>query len=551
MAVPLHVQQAQRIAARERNASENPGGFLPAPEPAGSAAAVLVTAEAYTDTKVATEAAARVAGDTAAIAAAEAFATAADATVLSAAEAYALPISYLDTDGTLAANSDTKVASQKAVKTYVTAAVAGAGITALTGDVTASGTGSVTATLATAQPAVHTWALAQTFTVAPIFTDANGSRTALGVAYGTTAGTVAQGNDSRLSDARTPVGTALTSANLWIGNSSNVATAVLMSGDITITDTGVTAIGAGKVTNTMLAGSIAASKLVGSDIATVGTITSGTWNATIIGKAYGGTAEDNSTGGTANTFWARPNGSTGAAAYRTIVAADIPTLNQNTSGSSASCTGNAATATALATARALWGNNFDGTAAITAPPQLSTTTGAAAPQGWTFSGDTDTGCAYVSANTFYLVANGHIAAQIGDSVLDYAMNGSATIWRGDSTGMRGTSAAKILWSSGSTVTVSEDVGIKRNGIGILEINSSTSGTFRDLKLRNLLAAGGNGSYVQTPSMTVANLASAATAGAGARAFVTDATAITFLSTVAGGGSNKVPVVSDGTNWLIG
>ena len=44
---------------------------------------------------------------------------------------------------------------------------AAAGITALTGDVTASGSGSVAATLATAQPAVHTWALAQTFTVAP------------------------------------------------------------------------------------------------------------------------------------------------------------------------------------------------------------------------------------------------------------------------------------------------------------------------------------------------------------------------------------------------
>ena len=76
-------------------------------------------------------------------------------------------------------------------------------------------------------------------------------------------------------------------------------------------------------------------------------------------------------------------------------------------------------------------------------------------------------------------------------------------------------------------------------------------TFSDIKVRNVLAAGGNGSYVQTPSMTVTNLPSAATAGAGARAFVTDATATTFLSTVAGGGSNKVPVVSDGTNWLIG
>ncbi len=51
----------------------------------------------------------------------------------------------------------------------------------LTGDVTGSGTGSFAATLATAQPAVHTWALAQTFTVAPVFTDQVGTRTALGL----------------------------------------------------------------------------------------------------------------------------------------------------------------------------------------------------------------------------------------------------------------------------------------------------------------------------------------------------------------------------------
>lgn len=51
--------------------------------------------------------------------------------------------------------------------------------------------------------------------------------------------------------------------------------------------------------------------------------------------------------------------------------------------------------------------------------------------------------------------------------------------------------------------------------------------------------------------TVAGLPSAVTSGAGARAFVTDASATTFNSTVAGGGANKVPVVSDGTNWLIG
>lgn len=51
--------------------------------------------------------------------------------------------------------------------------------------------------------------------------------------------------------------------------------------------------------------------------------------------------------------------------------------------------------------------------------------------------------------------------------------------------------------------------------------------------------------------TVSGLPSAATVGAGTRAFVTDANATTFASTVAGGGANNVPVYSDGTNWKIG
>lgn len=58
-------------------------------------------------------------------------------------------------------------------------------------------------------------------------------------------------------------------------------------------------------------------------------------------------------------------------------------------------------------------------------------------------------------------------------------------------------------------------------------------------------------YVKSGVYTVATLPSAATAGSGSRAWVTDANATTFLSIVASGGANKVPVSSDGTNWLIG
>jgi len=63
------------------------------------------------------------------------------------------------------------------------------------------------------------------------------------------------------------------------------------------------------------------------------------------------------TGQTANRFLATPDGSTGAVGLRAIVAADVPTLNQNTTGSAAK----------LTTARTIGGTSFDGSADITQP----------------------------------------------------------------------------------------------------------------------------------------------------------------------------------------
>lgn len=68
---------------------------------------------------------------------------------------------------------------------------------------------------------------------------------------------------------------------------STVVKASAVAGTTTLTlpattGTAVTTGDSGTVTNTMLAGSIAASKLVGTDIATVGTITTGTWTGTAI-----------------------------------------------------------------------------------------------------------------------------------------------------------------------------------------------------------------------------------------------------------------------------
>ena len=77
---------------------------------------------------------------------------------------------------------------------------------------------------------------------ATTYTGSNGidvTGTVISPTYGTSSNTICQGNDSRLSDARTPVGTALLSGRIWVGNSSNLAAAVAMSGDATISDSGV------------------------------------------------------------------------------------------------------------------------------------------------------------------------------------------------------------------------------------------------------------------------------------------------------------------------
>ena len=58
---------------------------------------------------------------------------------------------------------------------------------------------------------------------------------------------------------------------------------------------------------------------------------------------------------TANFVLAAPSGAAGVPTFRAIVAADIPTLNQSTTGSAAT----------LTTSRALWGQNFNGGAAVT------------------------------------------------------------------------------------------------------------------------------------------------------------------------------------------
>jgi len=104
------------------------------------------------------------------------------------------------------------------------------------------------------------------------------------------------------------------------------------------------------------------------------------------------------------------------------------------------------------------------------------------------------------------------------------------------------------FSSTAQASGAQDTGLARASAGVVEINNGTAGTLRDLSLRNLNPTGGNGLAV----FTVATLPATAATGlfAGSRVAVSDAKSTTFMSTVAGGGSNFVPVLYTGSAWVI-
>lgn len=83
-----------------------------------------------------------------------------------------------------------------------------------------------------------------------------------------------------------------------------------------------------------------------------------------------------------------------------------------------------------------------------------------------------------------------------------------------------------------------DTGMQRVTAGIWEFTTGGGGA-------------GSAGYIRLNGVTVASLPTASATYKGARGTVTDATATTFLSTVAGGGANVVPVFCDGSVWKIG
>jgi len=157
---------------------------------------------------------------------------------------------------------------------------------------------------------------------------------------------------------------------------------------------------------------------------------------------------------TAKYVLAAPNAASGVPTFRALVATDIPTLNQSTTGSAAT----------LTTTRAIYGNNFDGSAALT---QIIASTYGGTGNGFTkFSGATTAEKTYTlpDATTTILTTNAAVTVGQGGTGQTSYTDGQLLI--GNTTG---NTLTKATLTAGTGISVT-------NGNGSISIASTVTGT---------------------------------------------------------------------------
>jgi len=304
-------------------------------------------------------------------------------------------------------------------------------------------------------------------------TDTLSNKTMIAPALGTPTALV--GTNITGTAAGLTAGTVTTNANLTgdvtsVGNATSIAAGVIVDADINasaaIVDTKLATIStAGKVSNsaTTAASANTASAIVARDVS--GNFSAGTITANLTG---------------------------------------------NVSGSSGSTTGNAATATALQTARAINGVNFDGTAAITVAAAAGTLTGATLASGVTASSLTSVGT-------------------LGSLTVTNPITGSVTGSSGSTTGNAATATA--------LATARAINGVNFDGTSAITVTAA-AGTLSG----NTLAAGVTASSL-TSLGTIASLTATAGTVANAPSGSTDIANKLYVDTVAQGLDAKASCVA--------
>lgn len=211
--------------------------------------------------------------------------------------------------------------------------------------------------------------------------------------------------------ARTSLGATTVGSNIFTLVNPSAITFLRLNADNTVSAldaaTFRTAIGAGTSSTTGTVTSVGGTGTV-SGLTLSGTVTT-TGNLTL-GGTLAVTAA-NFASQTANTFLSAPNGAAGVPTFRAIVAADIPTLNQNTTGTAANVTGTVAIANG-------------GTGATTAAAALTALGAypATNPNGYT----SNTGTVTSVTGTAPVVSSGGTAPAISMAAATASVNGYMT-----------------------------------------------------------------------------------------------------------------------------
>lgn len=162
---------------------------------------------------------------------------------------------------------------------------------------------------------------------------------------------------------------------------------------------------------------------------------------------------------------------------------------------------------------------------------------------------TPTGTITISA------AAGAAVTVTGNIISNGSIRAATAVIAGNASSVGSLSRGYVTFPSDGVFTLSNNAG---TDFGRLQFGGTTS-AFPALKRNGVgfdvvRADDTAGSFIRVTGVAVASLPAAATAGAGARAYVTDATATLTAgigAVVTGGGANQSPVWSDGTNWRQG
>jgi hypothetical protein len=291
----------------------------------------------------------------------------------------------------------------------------------------------------------------------------------------------------------------VTASGGFIGNATSVTNGVY------ITDTGT-------VTNTMLAGSIVDTKL--STISTAGKVSNSATTATNANTASAIVSRDGSGNFLANII--------------------TSTLIGNVTGDTVGFHTGDVKGSVFANDSTMLINGIDGTLNGTLVTDLIQIP------------DSSVGIAFVSNTSASFAAsfhNGNYATKtpIGTGVSMGAI--SIKGWNGTTYGFGGAIVAS--WEAGAVI--SDDAPLST--VTIASGAGGSSNKFASLDSKGIWLSPLAKTTVYSAAGTA--IPSAVTMGQGARAFVSDATVATFTTAYTSGGSNIVPVYSDGTIWRIG